>query len=261
MHSLPKRMMIGVAMASLGMGLTGCKEPSAKVLASGWADSTFESDHYLPNGSLKDPITYVFSRGVFYPGHGEDSAFEAVPFQTICDTLRPHLAAAGYILIADPLEADLAIVVNWGMTWVDEENVFYSDEDENATVSTQRRESELRNARLLGVQDLSLKLTPFRDDEKLRRLASENYFFVLLGFDMQQVKNQQWEPSPLKFVTKYSLPINRGSFAEVLPVLSQAGAAHVGRKTADSFTRIPVSVGDVEMGELEEVETGGKAPE
>ena len=238
----------------------GCKTTDrVSVLASGWADPEYPgADQKM--GTPREPETFVFFRGVYFPGDRNDPSLADTSFERVCEVLRPYLADEGYYLAPSPEEADLTIVVNWGMSSIDTEEFEISDENleegtEAITATGQRRENRLKNARILGIQDLSKMMTPFANEDKLRRLNTEQYFFILLGLDMDVVNAR--EGRAIQWVTRFSAPITEGPFDEVLPSLARVGATHAGRKTDDSLTRTNLGIGEATMGELEAIEESG----
>lgn len=245
---------------------TGCENTSARVLASGWADADYLAA-YPPLGEGGEPRTYVFFRGGFIPGDIRDDSLDETDFGTICEVLKPYLAERGYFLAGSPQEADLCIVVNWGMTRVETEEIFVEQpamtEDEEQfpiieTLEVQTRQSRFRNAKLLGVEDLNRIVQAYSNRDRLRRLEEEQYFFILLGMDMETIL--AGEGQPIKWVTRFSVPIREGAFDDLLPALARVGAGHVGRKTDPGLTRTNIGIGEATMGELEEVPDDGQAP-
>lgn len=250
---------------SAALAFIGCEtEPSVKVLASSWAEDGYGRAN-LPMGQEPEPQTYVFFRGIYFPGDRNDQGLAGTTFEEVCAVLRPYLAAQGYYLAPGPEEADITIVVNWGMSSVREEEFELAEEDLDEgtfaiTATGQARENRLSNAKILGINDLSKMMTPFANEEKLRRLDTEQYFFILLGIDMGVVN--ALEGAPIKWVTRFSAPITDGPFSEVLPSLARVGARHAGRITDDTLNRTNLGIGEATMGELEEVpdEAGREAP-
>jgi hypothetical protein len=74
-------------------------------------------------GALKGarPETFVFAQGRFFGGYLRDSTLEHTDFLKIARTLTPSLAKQKYFPSADAGNADLLLVVHWGITSVEED--------------------------------------------------------------------------------------------------------------------------------------------
>lgn len=69
----------------------------------------------LASGAPK-PETYVFYEGKFFSGATRDPSMARTSFAEIVKNLAPGLARQNYLPTKDVKNADLLIVVNWGMT-------------------------------------------------------------------------------------------------------------------------------------------------
>ena len=67
------------------------------------------------------PETFVFAQGRFFGGYLRDATLERTDFLKIARTLTPDLAKQKYYPSADAANADLLLVVHWGVTSVEED--------------------------------------------------------------------------------------------------------------------------------------------
>lgn len=69
----------------------------------------------LPDGSFR-PETYVLVNGGMFPGTIRDASFDKVSYPKVAGLLAQQLATQNYFLARKSADADLLIVVHWGLT-------------------------------------------------------------------------------------------------------------------------------------------------
>jgi hypothetical protein len=257
------------------------------VVSAAAADSyTRES----PDGAGPRPESYTFMEGRFFPGNTLSMSLTQTTFHTIARTLAEGLAKQRYLPAPDPLEADLLLMVHWGMTQVYEDpidpiqaterlNAAFADVraageanelpylgelnerlNEQALSEGQQLYSVRQNARLLGYNvDLDKEgRHPFGSTSELTmrsELSEERYFIIVMAYDYRAIREKT--PKEVLWIARLSLPARGNNFAEALPALSRVGADYFGqRKTSLHRVRTEVGSGRAEtvIGELQVVE-------
>ncbi len=189
----------------------------------------------LASGAPK-PETYVFYEGKFFSGATRDPSMAHATFEEIIKNLAPGLAHQNYLPTKDVKNANLLIVVNWGMTTTepgagksDTEKQFelqdlydsvnnfnagagdVSDITANMMVARTNQLSSQAytgiNARLLGYEAtlkkedkmswVSLSGAGAEQEAHLADLLEERYFVILLAYDYQKLLKGNQPDKPL----------------------------------------------------------------
>jgi hypothetical protein len=170
----------------------------------------------------------VFAQGKFFGGYLRDTTLERTRFMEIAHDLAPDLARQSYYPAPDSRNADLLIVVHWGITSIEEDptngqldfdklqkdgmaynaatskgtisdpGYFLSDLDVIQVKSAGTGSAQSDNAQLLGYaaelqrEEYRSSATPSGMTEMDRRLreelADERYFVILMAYDMGALK-------------------------------------------------------------------------
>ncbi len=98
--------------------LTRAWHDDSVAVAAG-ADKDYVLRKFGDHGTAKAE-SFVFAQGKFYGGYLRDGSLERSQFADIARDLAPDLALQRYYPAADPKNADILIVVHWGITSVEE---------------------------------------------------------------------------------------------------------------------------------------------
>jgi hypothetical protein len=172
--------------------------------------------------------SYVFAQGRYFGGYLRDASLEHMQFQEIARDLAPGLMKHRFYPAADGRNADLLIVVHWGITSIEEDPAngpldfdklqrdgmaynalaskgtiadhgsFLADLGVLLSKSAGNASDEADNAQLLGYTS-ELRKEEYRSaaspsgmtdmDRRLRHdLADERYFVILMAYDMGTLK-------------------------------------------------------------------------
>ena len=99
--------------AAIGLGMAGRLEAEPLVFARSVVNKDYEAARA---GRGQKPETYVFYQGKFFEGQVVDRTLERMRFVEISRSLAPYLLEQRYIPAATMAEADLILVVHWGVT-------------------------------------------------------------------------------------------------------------------------------------------------
>lgn len=80
------------------------------------ADAVPEYTQRKFGGDGPRPESYVFMEGDFHPGGMADASLQKMSFRQVVEWLAPELARKNYLPVKAINDADLLIVVSWGMT-------------------------------------------------------------------------------------------------------------------------------------------------
>lgn len=84
-------------------------------------------------GTNPPPVeTYVFAKGTFSKGITHDNTLERMPFLRVAETLAYDLRRQNYFPTRDLQNADLVIVVHWGVTLPNDSDASLVSLDPNA---------------------------------------------------------------------------------------------------------------------------------
>jgi hypothetical protein len=90
------------------------------VAVAAGADKDYVLQKFGDRGAKAKAESFVFARGKYYGGYLRDGSLERTQFAEIARQLAPDLAVQRYFPAADPKNADILIVVHWGITAVEE---------------------------------------------------------------------------------------------------------------------------------------------
>jgi hypothetical protein len=112
--------LVAAGLLSLGATPFALAWQDASVAVAAGADRDYVVQKFgAPRGAK--PETFVFAQGRFFGGYLRDSTLEHTDFLKIARTLTPDLAKQRYFPAADAGNADLLLVVHWGITAVEED--------------------------------------------------------------------------------------------------------------------------------------------
>jgi hypothetical protein len=177
------------------------------------------------------PESYFFAKGTFFDGGKSDASLKNTSFMAIVHELTPDLARQKYYPSKEPRNADLLIVVHWGMTSIvddatngqaDMDNLMADLKAFNAGLqkssimdsgfvnsdlaimggkSAQGLSSMEANAQLTGYlsefrkaeyESLGLASGMSDEDRRLREdLGSERYFVILMAYDYTSLRDEK----------------------------------------------------------------------
>jgi hypothetical protein len=113
--SLSALLLIGIIAAPLA---SAWQDDSVAVVAG--ADKDYVLQKFGEHGDRQKAESFVFAQGKFFGGYVRDTSLEHMQFLEIARDLGSDLALQKYYPAADARNADLLIVVHWGMTAVEE---------------------------------------------------------------------------------------------------------------------------------------------
>jgi hypothetical protein len=264
------------------------KEPSGapKAINGGVAVAAGADEAYARNkfgNSSADPKTesFVLAQGTYFGGWLRDQSLGKAKFDEITSALVPDLALNHFIPAKDPKNADLLIVVHWGVTYISEPMVNTSRGPFSLSSSGWGYDSlhgayldpmnpnwytASINSQLLGYDAprqkeyyRSLGLS-WETSEMLQRLfedpLDERYFVILEAYDFSTVKSAGTNSKPkLLWSVHYSMTAIGYNFTTALPAMSKVAAHFLGRNMGGvllNAQKIPDGV--VKIGEPKAIE-------
>ncbi len=108
---------LGGALAAAPFALAW--QDNAVAVAAG-ADKDYVAQKFGERGSKAKAESFVFAQGRYFGGYLRDPSLDRTQFGDIARNLAPALAKQSYYPAADAKNADLLIVVHWGITSVEE---------------------------------------------------------------------------------------------------------------------------------------------
>jgi hypothetical protein len=112
--------LIAAGLLSLGAIPSAPAWQDDSVAVTAGADRDYVAQKFgAPRGAK--PETFVFAQGRFFGGYLRDSTLEHTDFLKIARTLAPDLVKQKYYPSSDAGNADLLLVVHWGITSVEED--------------------------------------------------------------------------------------------------------------------------------------------
>jgi hypothetical protein len=236
------------------------------------------------HGHVK-PETYVFSPGHELASGTADNSVKNLTFESVAQTVALGLARQGYFPTKDADNADLAIILHWGTTFIyegdDKQNAIeryqnsvkdftdraaaYASSGDaasrpNASELNQTMDvmqsaadsaasAEARNAALLGyTRTLNRTMSPSEELTLRMELNEERYFVVLMAYDYRFMKKEH-KPR-LLWTTRLSIRTPGHNFREALPALARAGGDVFGTESGGlQRTRVDPRRATVELGD------------
>jgi hypothetical protein len=231
------------------------------------------------------PESYLFFQGKFFGGTVRDPNLEHAQFLDIAKILAENLVRQKYYPTKDQKNADLLIVVHWGVTSIYENPYKQLDTErlynaQTADAAAQEASPSLDhsalnlelaigdlergteensvayNARLLGfrrqlanqtqVIDMNSGMTA--EELSLREQPSEErYFVILMAYDYRTMKKDQ-KPK-LLWSTRFSIRSPGKSFTKALPEMSKVASSYFGQALDGLKQETPdAPKGKVELG-------------
>ena len=237
------------------------------------------SQEYVKQRALDDTKkvqTYSFSKGRYYKGNSKHSSMREFSFMDIVSDMAVHLQKQGYYNHPEAGEADLLIVVHYGVTDT-EQSLFdllgdtsladlgYSENmDADAIAALQSKmnfletanqateDSLFRKAELLGMEEAYYKKTPAHKRRQLEwALAQARYFVILMAYDWPLLKQGE---TKLLWTTRYSIRALGQPFDQAIKDMNLVGGDYFG-KNLDGLTQTRVTDDSkVEIGDIEVIE-------
>lgn len=261
-------LLLAVAFTSLAHSQLFSRK-NARVLTNAWASPEFEEKRMGDDGPI--PMTYHFFEGKYHGGNIRDKSLETFPLQQIVETLAADMKAQNFFPAPSTEEGDLLILVQWGVTEIEDDwsEMFPEDSsDVDAEIGDDGVEIESssdgyefygnnmsqtrRNAVLTGIDKALYKkgLTPSEEYDLRALLDEERYFIVLVAFDWQLLLKEK--KKEVQFITRFSLPSIGTNFTNAVPSLSRAAIPHIGTNLDDlNKTKTQLGWGKGTVGELE----------
>jgi hypothetical protein len=255
------------------------------VAVSTTASVDYVQQKFAPDATKRE--TYLFFQGKFYGGTTKDSDLEQAQFDGIAKILAENMVHQNYFPSKDPKDADLLIVVHWGVTTVYDNPNQQEDLTRlnsalakfNAAVSAGKKpdpgpvnqaqaivdaeQVEVRkhiseNSVLLGFSQQFAKDQSKMSDASsatgtdrgslLLALSEERYFVILMAYDYHTMK--KGSTPKLLWSTRFSISANGNSFTRSLPIMSRVAADYFGHAVDGLKIEKPnVPEGKVEVGE------------
>ena len=218
--------------------------------------------------------TYNFFQGRYFPGNIKNRSMERFTFMDVLENMAVHLQTQGYYNHPRLGEADLLIVVHYGVTENEEsffdmmgytslEDLGYAEDmDASALAEFQfniqimesmnqdNERSRYGKAQLLGMEEAYMRSTPPYEREDLEWMLTESrYFVILMAYDLPLL--QQGERK-LLWSTRYSIRSIGQPFDEAIKDMNRVAADYFGqnlkglqKRRANDESR--VIVGDIEV--------------
>jgi hypothetical protein len=238
----------------------------ADVLVRAWADDDYIRPRF-PDGQLISE-SCAFVKGKYHPGEFESTEEPAIPFEEVAIALRDQLAKRSYLMAENPVDAEFLLVVHWGQTTVETEEVddfSFDDEDSFESNFDSVPESvKQRNAEIIGATKMNDMHIYSMQRQRLEEAANqERYFINVIALSMADLKQRiKGEPVPKpKWITQLSLPLGRSEYADAIASMSETASAYFGENVKNlEFIREGTKRGTVSIGELEFLEYIDKEP-
>jgi hypothetical protein len=231
------------------------------------------------------PESYLFFQGKFFGGTVRDANLEHAQFLDIAKILAENLVRQKYYPTKDQKNADLLIVVHWGVTSIyenpnkqlDTERLYNAQTADAAAQEASpsldhsalnlelaigdlergtEENSVAYNARLLGYRQQLANQTQVIDmnsgmtaeELSLReQLSEERYFVILMAYDYRTMKKDQ-KPK-LLWSTRFSIRSPGRTFTKALPEMSKVASSYFGQALDGLKQEAPgAPTGKVELG-------------
>jgi hypothetical protein len=242
------------------------------------AEATHEYTKDVAMRKADDPLTYHFVKGYFYPGNIADKSLIKVDFMDIAQNLAVHLTKQNYYPSKDTDNNDVMIVVNWGVTAVEDDimdlwNLNSQDEYEeiyglgdNSTGGIERQleiygptpiqswgeADRQKNSGILGFAETlqSTNVMPQEQYDLESALNRERYFLVVMAYDYQKLKSKK--EMDLLWITRFSMKSSGTNFEDAYKELTFAASDHFGKnmkglQKTRTDDKSKVEIGDIEV--------------
>ncbi|MGJ8639569.1 MAG: hypothetical protein ACSHYA_09265 [Opitutaceae bacterium] len=246
--------------------------PKLDVLMRSWADDTYIRK---PDAAGIPAIeNYVFMKGQYYPGF-HDSPQNEIRFEKVAEILRNQLVEQNYQM-TPAKEAELLLVINWGMTEEPEEEdfEFETDEDGNQTFTYNGTDvsglTRSLNSILIGaggkdhLSRISLKKQLMEE-----AIDQERYFINVVAFSMNELSARKKDaPTPKpKWFMILSVPLRNTTTEYAFGTMIETASDHFGKHLEHAnFVRqdakqATVTIGPIEFIGFEENDSEDKSTE
>ena len=277
-------LLVGLSVDPCSLRAQG-KPPTDPVAVSSTSTAEYEQQKFGP-GAPK-PESYLFFQGTFYGGATRDKNLETGQFDQIVRILAENMVRQNYFPSKDPKNADLLVVVHWGVTTTAEATEPNLEDDRvkllelsaqynqelRAYRAGQRRdppdqgpvnmqqsivESEdaevMRhiaiNAKLLGYSDQIHKdeAAAIDGSNLYQNLNEERYFIILMAYDYHTMK--KGSNPKLLWSTRFSMRAPGNFFTAAVPAMSKVASDYFGHALDGLKVEKPdlVRKGNVEVG-------------
>ena len=241
------------------------------------------------NDDSSQSMTYAFMKGKFHGGNRADPAMDDFPFDEVLLDLSTNLQKQNFKGVQDPNGAELVIVVNYGVTSVQESNEellgYDSMEDygfsdgavnsgsgggvnvdelngiqdmqfqinaENAIKEGQQG-GAFYTARLLGMEKAYVGTISPREELELKNLLSDRrYFMVLMAYDLPLMREGELV---LHWTTRYSIRAIGQSFDQAIKDMNLVAGNYFGKNMGDLVKKRVTDKSRVELGKIKVIGT------
>ena len=282
-YSLVKRLSAFIIIFLVFATLFSVKASAANfVILKAWA-----SDEYLkeraqnPNKKIQ---TYQFFEGNHFKGKSRDKGVEEMSFNDLIIDLAQHLVKQDFYPASKLGEGDLLIVVHYGATDFEEDQMELMGIESLEDISTTPREgmaigsveaydlmdalnsalgmqhtinsgnsmTRAEKAQILGLDDIYDKPSHMTSDYEYEQMMREaRYFVVLMAYDYQLRRKGE---SKLLWSTRYNIRSAGQSYEAAITQMNAVGSDYFGKKF-DRLTRKRLDdKSSVEIGDIEVIE-------
>lgn len=258
------------------------KRGTARVLVDSWAREDYVASKETEGGEARYE-TYHILKGEHYGGNIRDKSLREVEFAEVAIALAQEMRARNYYPATVQDQGDFLIVVHWGVTMAEdpledafedpdsfvEQDVFDDQDDlrfddeleeDDYVFADQRMKM---NAELTGFNRFisGQKVSQHTEWEFKDMLREERYFMILMAYDWQKLRTEK--ERVLMWSTRFSLRANSTNFKDAHFALSRGASRFFGTNLegAPGRARVNLGPGEIDIGELEVVETAEDAVE
>ncbi|MCZ6671624.1 MAG: hypothetical protein O7C75_01665 [Verrucomicrobia bacterium] len=246
------------------------------------AEATHHYTRSQANKNKNDPTSYHFVKGFFSAGNINDKSLVKVDFMDIAQNLAVHLTKQNYIPSKDTENNDVMVVVNWGITAVEDDLMdiwSINSQEEYEEIyglvgeAVGEQADELRelfgptpiaawgeadrrkNSNMLGFSE-SLDNSNVMTQDKYElesALNRERYFLVVMAYDYQKyIKEKEMD---LLWITRFSMKATGTTFDSAYQELTFAASDYFGKNMKGLSKKRTDDKSKVEIGDIEVLET------
>lgn len=237
------------------------------------------------NDASNTPMTYTFMKGRFHGGNRADPAMDAFPFDEVILDIATHLQKQNFQPVPDANNADLVIVVHYGVTSVQESNEellgYTSLEDfefvegtstgaatgaeleaiqnyqfnvnSSRAIAEGNESGTFYTSKLIGMEKAFVGNASPREEFELKNLLNERrYFIVLMAYDLPLMQEGQVH---LHWTTRYSVRAVGQSFDQAIKDMNLVAGNYFGKNMGDLVKKRVTDKSRVKLGKIELVGT------
>jgi hypothetical protein len=251
------------------------------VTVKAWASEEYTKERALKKDKIQ---TYQFFKGSHFKGKSKDKGVEEISFNDLILDLAQHLVKQDYYPAPKLGEGDLLIVVHYGVTDFEVDQMELMGIDSLADISVTPREgiaigsvesfdlmdalnsalgmqhtvnsgnsmTPAQKAQILGIDDIYDKPSHMTSDYEFEQMMREAlYFVVLMAYDYQLRRKGE---SKLLWSTRYNIRSAGQSYETAIAQMNVVGSDYFG-KSFSKLTRKRIDdKSNVEIGEIEVIE-------